>query len=83
MNLALYKFDGCAFCGMVRGAIDELGLEIESRDILEDPECRRELIEATGRMTVPCLRIEADDGDVQWMHESGVIIGYLRTLATA
>ena len=81
MNLALYQFASCGFCGIVRAAMGELGLEIELRDILEDEACRRDLIEATGRMTVPCLRIESEDG-VQWLHESGNIIEYLRTVST-
>ena len=81
MSLAFYHFAGCAFCGIVRSTMDELGLEIELRDIFEHPEHRQELVEATGRMTVPCLRIEDAGGDVQWMHESQRIADYLRTLA--
>jgi glutathione S-transferase len=83
MNLALYHFAGCAFCGVVHTAIDELGLEVELRDIFAQPEHQQELLEATGRTTVPCLRIESADGDVQWMHESQNIAQHLRALAAA
>ena len=83
VKLSLYHFFSCPFCQLVRRAIDKLGLEIESRDILESSERRRELVHATGRQTVPCLRIESGDGEVQWMHESRDIIVYLQELAAA
>ena len=30
-----------------------------------------------GDLKVPCLRVEDGQGEVQWMYESGEIIGYL------
>jgi glutaredoxin len=33
-KLALYYFDGCPFCSMVRSAIDRLGIDVELRDIV-------------------------------------------------
>ena len=81
MKLVLYHYAGCGFCGIVRSVTAELGLEIELRDILEDPEHERELVAATGRQTVPCLQIEAEDGGIRWMHETTDIIQYLQTLA--
>lgn len=80
MQLSLYHYFSCPFCTLVRRAIDQLGLRVELRDILESPDRRRELMEATGRQTVPCLRIESEDGEVEWMHESREIIAYLKTL---
>jgi glutaredoxin len=80
MKLSLYHFQSCPYCLLVRRAIDELGLEVELRDILEDPARLRELVEATGRRMVPCLRIESEDGTVRWMHESRDIVDYLREL---
>jgi glutaredoxin 2 len=77
-GLALYQYAGCPFCLRVRMAIDELGVEIELRDTLVDPEHERSLVEATGRRTVPVLRIEEDDGQVRWMPESADIVAYLR-----
>ena len=81
MKLSLYHYFACPFCHLVRRAGGRLGLEIEDRDILASSERRRELVEATGRQTVPCLRIESEDGEVQWMHESRNIIDYLEELA--
>jgi glutathione S-transferase len=76
-DLSLYKFDGCPYCQRVRQAMLRLGLDIELRDIHAEPRYRRELIEATGRGTVPCLRIDEGGGKVRWLHESLDIIAFL------
>jgi len=78
MKLALYHYDSCPFCNIVRRAIDELGATVELRNIHSSSRVLNELVEATGRRTVPCLRIEPDDGEVRWMHESSEIVRYLR-----
>lgn len=80
MKLALYGYPSCPYCGLVLRAIDELGVDVELHDVLVDGDRLRELVEATGRRTVPCLRIESDDGSLEWMHESLDIVDYLRTL---
>ena len=61
---------------MVRRAIAELELEIPLRDILQDPQNLNDLVDATGRRTVPCLRIE-EGNEERWLHESRDIIAYL------
>jgi len=78
---AIYGYPQCPFCGLVLRALDSLGLEIELRNTLEAPEYLEELIDATGRTTVPVLRIESEEGEVRWMPESADIIGYLERLA--
>jgi glutaredoxin len=78
---AIYGYPQCPFCGRVTRALDSLGLEIEFRNTLESPEYLEELIDATGRTTVPVLRIESEEGEVRWMPESADIIGYLERLA--
>ena len=77
-GLSLYEFTSCPYCARVRKFIAEQGLEIELRDVSRDRDRLEELVAATGRQMVPCLRIEGEDGDVQWMHESVDIIEYLR-----
>jgi len=76
-TLALYQTVFCPFCERVRAALRRLNVEIPTRDIDSRLEWRRELMDATGRSTVPCLRIESTDGSVRWMHESADIVDYL------
>ena len=75
-GLALYEYRSCPYCARVRDAMARLGIEIESRNIQQDRQRLRELVDATGRTQVPCLRI--DEGEsAHWLHESVDIIRYL------
>ena len=76
-GLALYQYAGCPFCARVCNTLARLGLEIELRDILLSPDYARELVQATGRRTVPVLRIEEEGRRVRWMPESADIVAYL------
>lgn len=75
-KLALYHYDSCFYCRMVRSTIDRLGVEVEYRNIIQDPEHRAELQNARGRTTVPVLRGFTENDD-WWMPESRDIIRYL------
>ncbi len=77
-KLALYHFNGCPFCSMVRSAIDRLGINVELRDIFQDSQHRDDLIDARGRATVPVLRITSPGGEERWMPESRDIVRYLK-----
>ena len=79
-KLALYYFDGCPFCSMVRSAIEKLGVEVELRDIFEDSQHHDDLIKARGRATVPVLRITSPTGEERWMPESRDIVRYLEEM---
>ena len=61
----------------MRSASRQLGVELEARDISENRDHLQDLVAATGREMVPCLRIDPDGGDTEWMHESAAIIAYL------
>ena len=76
-RLALYTMAMCPFGWRVGRTIKRLGLDVETRDVLLHPALRAELIEATGRATVPVLWIQSPDGSVRWMPESADIIQYL------
>lgn len=76
-RLALYQYPSCPFCWRVRRVIDDLGVDVEMRDVLEDPQHMRDLVAARGRRTVPVLRITSDDED-RWLPESADIVRYLR-----
>jgi len=77
-RLALYYFDGCPFCNMVRAAIGELNIDVELRNISQDMGHRDDLVEARGRATVPVLRITTPEGEDRWMPESRDIVAYLQ-----
>jgi glutaredoxin len=79
-TLALYYMDGCPFCDLVRAVIDELGVDIELRNIFEGTQRRNDLVEARGRATVPVLRITSPNGEERWMPESRDIASYLRDM---
>jgi glutathione S-transferase len=80
-HLVLYDSLWCGYCRDVREVIEELGLPVMLRRVSGDPAVRQELFQATGRYTVPVLRIERADGGVRFMPESRDIIRYLRGLA--
>lgn len=75
-SLTLYQFSLCPFCIKVRSAIHGLNVSIATRDARTDP-YRSELEAGGGRVMTPCLRIEGEGGEVQWMYESKAIIEYL------
>ncbi len=76
-KLALYHYDTCWFCGRVRSAIERLSLTVELRNIHAEQAHHEALLSGGGSGTVPCLRIERDDGSPEWLYESADIIAYL------
>ncbi|MCV2370121.1 glutathione S-transferase N-terminal domain-containing protein [Roseateles oligotrophus] len=77
-GLALYQFKTCPFCIKVRQEIHALALPITLQDAQGDGQNRNALLQGSGATKVPCLRITDANGQVQWLSESGAIIGYLR-----
>ena len=82
-NLSLYQLPSCPFCVKVRRTMKREGLNIELRNINQKNDYREELIREGGKRTVPCLRIEKADGQVQWLYESSDVIAHLQQLAKA
>ena len=76
-NMVLYQFYQCPFCVKTRRQIHRLALDIEKRDARNDPQWNKELISEGGKYQVPCLKITAADGSVQWMYESTEINQFL------
>ncbi|MCI2284706.1 glutaredoxin [Colwellia sp. MSW7] len=79
-NLSLYRLPSCPFCVKVRRAMKREGLNIELRNINQNNGYREELIREGGKRTVPCLRIENPDGQVQWLYESKDVVAHLQQL---
>lgn len=76
-QLALYQFNTCPFCIKVRKQIHRLALPIELRDAQHNSEHRQTLAQEGGKVKVPCLRIQHDDGHTQWLYESDQINAWL------
>ncbi|MGM0481462.1 MAG: glutaredoxin family protein [Pseudomonadota bacterium] len=76
-KLALYQFKTCPFCIKVRKQMARLSLPIETCDAQHDAAARKQLEQGGGRVKVPCLRINNDDGSVNWLYESNDINQYL------
>lgn len=77
-KMALYEFEACPFCIKVRRAIKKMNLSIELRNVQKVEKFHDELLKEGGIYQVPCLRIEKDDGSIQWLYESSDIIDYLQ-----
>jgi glutaredoxin len=76
-GLTLYQYKACPFCVKVRRAMRRHTLNIQTRDAKRSESSRKELIEGGGKLKVPCLRIEENNGDVRWIYESSNIISFL------
>jgi glutaredoxin len=76
-NLTLYQYAACPFCVKVRRAMKRQALKIDTRDVKRVLDAREELLAGGGLLKVPCLRIDDDAGQTQWLYESSDIINYL------
>ena len=77
-TLALYHFETCPYCIRVRRVMEQLGLEMELRDIHKNRQHHQDLVQGGGNQMVPCLRIHHSDGTDHWMYESDDIIEFLK-----
>jgi len=78
MKYSLYYHDYCPFCQRVLMALSSFDVEVEKRNVMQNPAFRDQQQKATGRTTVPCLLIEDGESE-EWMYESADIIRYLKS----
>jgi glutaredoxin len=76
-KLELFKYDSCPFCLRVMSIIEKNSLDVDYRDISQEPTSLARLEADTGKRTVPCLYI-----DNKPMFESADIIAWLMQNAT-
>ena len=76
-SLVLYGYPECPFCRRVLNAIAMLEIDVPLRNTMIEDEHNAALVAATGRETVPVLRIEKQDGSVRWLPESLDIVRFL------
>ncbi len=60
----------------MRRSAHKLNLPLEYRDARNNDRYRSELKQEGGKVQVPCLRIDREDG-TEWMYESDDIIEFL------
>lgn len=77
-KLALYQFKACPFCIKVRKELVRQGLNVETRDARSNSDHRAALQAGGGKLKVPCLLIEHDDGQEEWLYESNAINSWLQ-----
>lgn len=78
-NHSLYQRPYCFYCLKVRTALKLMKVELALLNISKDKHAFNALVNEGGKKMVPCLRIERDDGSVEWMYESNDIIKYIKT----
>ncbi len=77
-KLTLYQFKTCPFCIKTRRVMKRLSLNINKYDAQHNEQHKQDLLEGGGKIKVPCLRIEGDEGTTTWLYESKDIIKYLQ-----
>ena len=78
-RFTLYQYAACPFCVKVRWAMQRNSLNIETRDAKRNSQYADELLSGGGKLKVPCLKIEQEDGSNRWVYESNEIIHLLNT----
>ena len=79
-SYSIYQFHTCPFCVKVRRYLRKNSLVIEIKDARGNKDHRKELKDLGGKIQVPCLRIEKDDNEIEWLYESKDIIEHLDSL---
>ncbi|MGM0378822.1 MAG: glutaredoxin family protein [Bacillota bacterium] len=57
MEVVVYSSDTCSYCKMVKEYLNDKGVDFEEKNISQDNEARKELIDA-GFMGVPVVYID-------------------------
>ena len=79
-NWRMYQLQTCPFCVKVRRQMKRYAIEIPFKDVGNDPQAQKELMEGGKQDQVPCLRYLDSEGNVQWMYESSAINEFLAKL---
>ena len=75
--MSLYQYKACPFCVKVRRKLRKYSLNIELKDAKNNNAYKNDLKNLGGKLKVPCLRIENNKNDIQWLYESKDIINFL------
>ncbi|MCX6736780.1 MAG: glutathione S-transferase N-terminal domain-containing protein [Candidatus Parcubacteria bacterium] len=58
MKIKIFSSPTCPWCQVAKDFFKDHGLEFEAIDLTEDPEALEEVIEKTGQMGVPVIKID-------------------------
>jgi glutaredoxin-like YruB-family protein len=59
-QVTIYSTPTCHFCHAAKSFFDENGVTYTDHNVAEDQEKRQEMIDVTGQMGVPVIRIKDD-----------------------
>jgi GrxC family glutaredoxin len=59
-RVEVYTTPSCPFCVRAKRLLDARGIPYDEIDVAHDPELRAQLVERTGRRTVPQIFIDGD-----------------------
>jgi glutaredoxin-like YruB-family protein len=59
-QVTIYSTPTCHFCHAAKAFFDEHGVTYVNHDVASDMDKRKEMIDMTGQMGVPVIRIEND-----------------------
>ncbi len=59
-QVTIYSTPTCHFCHAAKAFFEEHGVEYTNHDVASDMEKRKEMIDMTGQMGVPVIRIDND-----------------------
>ena len=59
-DVVIYRTNYCPYCDMAERLLENMGVDFEEVDVTNDPETRRELVDRTGRKTVPQVFINGE-----------------------
>jgi len=68
-KVEIYSTPTCQYCTQAKEFFDEKGVEYEEHDVSADQEKRSEMIEMTGQMGVPVIKVEDHDAVVGFDRE--------------
>jgi len=53
----IYTTPTCQFCKMAKAFFQEKGIEYEEKDVVQDLDARKEMVEKSGQLGVPVITI--------------------------
>ncbi len=59
-KIEVFSTPSCHFCNLTKEWLKEKGLDYQEYNVAEDIEKRKEMVELTGQLGVPVIKIESD-----------------------